>query len=346
MVDKNTDFFKYVDNFAKTTNIPSIPIIKSKLDFVPKVTIAIPTFKRAALLKEAIDSAINQTDYIEYDIIVVDNNPERKCETERLLSSYNNPRISYYKNAENIQMAGNWNRLFTLAIGEYIVMLHDDDFIYPDFLVSLDKIINNCKEKFDAFYPPYLTYNMKIRNQEPQRKENSRFWGMQLKIEDFLWGNVVGPPLGICIRRLAILDIGGFDNNHYPSIDYDFYIKFTSKYKACKIFGHPLSLYRILENESCKTETLLNFVTNDVEIKKKILSLNNNKIKNKIWEKYINVFNYKYLSNGIKIFKNNSINIKSQSSVILFKYNIIDITIYHIMNVYRNLNFRKRKFKL
>ena len=63
IVDKNTDFFQIVDNFAKTKNIKSICIIDTKLDFVPKITIAIPTFKRADLLKEAINSALNQIDY-------------------------------------------------------------------------------------------------------------------------------------------------------------------------------------------------------------------------------------------------------------------------------------------
>lgn len=73
MVDQNTEFFKIVDNFAKKAGIPSVPIIKATLDFIPKITIAIPTYKRPELLKEALDSAINQIGYTEYEIIVVDN---------------------------------------------------------------------------------------------------------------------------------------------------------------------------------------------------------------------------------------------------------------------------------
>jgi len=146
MIDQHTDFFEYVDNFAKTAHIPSIPIFESNLDYIPDITIAIPTYKRADLLKEAIDSAINQIDYTNYDIIVVDNNPERGCETEKLMMTYsNNPMISYYKNADNLGMVGNWNRLFTLAKGKYVVMLHDDDLLLPTFLsecVKLAKRLN------------------------------------------------------------------------------------------------------------------------------------------------------------------------------------------------------------
>ena len=67
MIDHNTDFFKIEDNFARTANIPSIAITESKLDFVPKVTIAIPTYKRAELLKESLNSAINQINFNDYE---------------------------------------------------------------------------------------------------------------------------------------------------------------------------------------------------------------------------------------------------------------------------------------
>ncbi|MEZ7821095.1 MAG: glycosyltransferase family A protein, partial [Patescibacteria group bacterium] len=155
MVDKNTDFFKYVDNFAKTVNIASIPIFEFKSNRIPKITIGIPTYKRTDLLKEAIESAINQIGYKDYDIIVVDNNPLRGCETEKMMLNYRGQRISYYKNVENIQMAGNWNRLYTLAKGEYVVMLHDDDMLHNDYLLNISNFISKYNNKFDAIYPAY-----------------------------------------------------------------------------------------------------------------------------------------------------------------------------------------------
>ena len=38
---------------------------------------------------------------------------------------------------KNIGMIGNWNRLYTLARGEWVVMLHDDDLLYNDYLSIL-----------------------------------------------------------------------------------------------------------------------------------------------------------------------------------------------------------------
>src|SRR5258707_5783419 len=104
MVDQSTDFFQILDNFKEHADIPSILISASKLDFIPKVSIVIPTYKRTDLLKEALDSALNQVGYEYYDIIIVHDVAERGDATEQLLSTYSNKRISYYKNAATLTM--------------------------------------------------------------------------------------------------------------------------------------------------------------------------------------------------------------------------------------------------
>lgn len=198
MIDQHTDLFKYVDNFSKTAHIPSISIIESKIDYIPEITIAIPTYKRTDLLKEAIDSAINQIAYTNYDIIVVDNNPERDCDTEKLMRSYNNPIISYYKNSENLGMVGNWNRLFTLAKGIYVVMLHDDDLLYPNYLST---IIKSCSKlpNVDIVFPKHNRSNYRIIKKSGNN--NQIIKGCKVKLEHFINGNFIGPPVGMCVKK-------------------------------------------------------------------------------------------------------------------------------------------------
>lgn len=75
----------------------------------------IPTYKRMSLLDKAIHSVTNQMTNYNYEIVVVDNNPDTPiCEIEMLLRKYSN-NLSYYKNEENIGMFGNWNRCVLLA---------------------------------------------------------------------------------------------------------------------------------------------------------------------------------------------------------------------------------------
>lgn len=261
MVDKNTNFFEIVDNFAKTKDIKSICIFKSDIDFVPKVTIAIPTFKRVDLLKEAIESALNQIDYTNYDVIVVDNNPERDCETEQLLDTYKNSKISYYKNSKNIGMAGNWNRLFTLAQGEYVVMLHDDDMLMPKFLTESNLVL---EQNIDiGILKPK---NFKVYNQKGnlQIDEIPVLNGDLKRLYDisFYYGQVIGVPSGMFYKKEYVKKMGGFNQDFFPTLDFCFMVLFSKHYEVYTLNKY-LSLYRIIENESLKITTLNGFLKND-----------------------------------------------------------------------------------
>ncbi|GHT33589.1 hypothetical protein AGMMS49574_19580 [Bacteroidia bacterium] len=257
MVDKNTDFFKIVDNFAKIVHVKSIPIFEAKLTSIPEVTIAIPTYRRATLLKEAIDSAINQIDYNDYDIIVVDNNPERNDETEELMLSYCNSHVSYYKNAENIQMAGNWNRLFTLATGKYVVLLHDDDVLFPNFL---KRIMILSKKKNADLIKPLAYFSKEIINIQYK----STHTGKLKRIYDIsnYYGNALGAPSGCLLKKECVLNIGGFNQDFYPSFDFCFEVLYAKKYKCYRLF-ETLFIYRLLENTSSNTAVLDSFIKND-----------------------------------------------------------------------------------
>ncbi|MFG4004744.1 glycosyltransferase family 2 protein [Flavobacterium aquidurense] len=277
MIDKKTDFSKIINNFEKTEKIPSIQIIKSKLDFVPKVTIAIPTFKRVDLLKEAIDSAINQKFYSNYDIIVVDNDPQRGCETEKLLTTYTDNRISYYKNSENIGMSGNWNRLFELAQGEYVVMLHDDDLIVTSFLSACMQLVDD-KPNLGILKPMMHFFSdslslAEIENCELNAKEKVGFGLGYLKriydIDNYS-GFILGAPTGCLFKKKNVFTTGGFNQDFYPSLDYCFAF-LISKHFETYILKQKLVLYRIGVNETLKISVLTGHVTDGFFLRRAIL---------------------------------------------------------------------------
>ena len=277
MIDKDTDFFKITNNFSKTASVLSNEIIKSNLDFKPKVTIAIPTYKRATLLKEAIDSAINQTGYEFYDIIVVDNDPERGCETERLLLSYNDKRITYYKNSENIGMAGNWNRLFELAIGDYVVMLHDDDLILSSFLSKCMHFVDK-KRDVGIVRPISRLFNDTLTHEQIQQfeKDSDITGGCKWRGEfkrifdiDNCLNFALGPPTGCLFNKKVVFDIGGYNDNFYPSQDYCFALLFSCHYKIY-VLKKTLTLYRWGANESINISTRKSFAIDAYYLRKSI----------------------------------------------------------------------------
>lgn len=97
----------------------------------PIVTVCIPTYNRASLLRESIGSVLSQT-FHDFKLIVVDNASED--ETETVVRSFDDGRISYVRNARNIGLRGNWDRCLSLATGRYITILPDDDLMMPENL--------------------------------------------------------------------------------------------------------------------------------------------------------------------------------------------------------------------
>ena len=97
----------------------------------PYVTIAIPTFNRATLLKGCIASALSQT-YPHFEVLVSNNaSPD---DTGMVLDGFSDPRLRVITQETNIGLLPNWNACLENARGDYIVLVSDDDRIMPSLL--------------------------------------------------------------------------------------------------------------------------------------------------------------------------------------------------------------------
>lgn len=319
------------DNIKETQKTPSIPIFEFASRNKPQYTIAIPTYKRTDLLKFAIDSCLNQIDFDDYEILVVDNNPERHDETELLmLNNYHLPNIAYYKNVENIGMTGNWNKLYLLARTEWVVMLHDDDMLYPDFMKIMSQIIANDKDAVCI----YNCYNSikSMDNIQPKRdKQNIKV--MTLKEKDYLTGCHLHAPCGMTIRRDIVFNVGGFNPDFYPSLDYHFHVKLAHYYTVRWLRGYPLATYRWMVNAGGRPETVPMWVAKDSQIKR-LISKNNRVIGHFMQESYLRHFNKLYVRNW-----NKGRNIKIEEP----QDSLYDIISYYILKFIWGLPKKLRK---
>jgi glycosyltransferase involved in cell wall biosynthesis len=255
--------------------------------------------------------------------------------------------LSYFKNPENIGMVGNLNRIYTLAKGEYVVELHDDDMLYPDFLSTLMAFIKKNNEKYDAVYPDRITYNMNDSVNIPKRLQPNKLQIFNIKVFDFLSGNIVPSPEHI-IKKVSFLKIGGYSEDFYPADDMHFYVKFAYYFNTCKLSGYPLSVYRIFQNSSAETNTLLGFVIKGTEIQKGISELFNNRFVKFLWKRYNSVYNFKLLNSGKDIYFNEEINVNNEFHSLGFKNYKIDNLLYRVMNYYNKFSciYRTKKLKL
>lgn len=105
----------------------------------PLVTIAIPTFNRAGTyLPRALAAACAQT-YARLDILVADN--ASTDGTSRIVQSIDDPRIRYHRHRENSGSAKNIDYCISESLGEYTLLLNDDDVIDPGLVDACMKML-------------------------------------------------------------------------------------------------------------------------------------------------------------------------------------------------------------
>ena len=95
---------------------------------MPRVTVFIPTYNRARLLPEAIKSVLAQT-YDDFKLVVSDNASDDS--TPQVVASFDDPRLEYVHQPENLGLLGNHNWFLERLDTEYALILPDDDLVYP-----------------------------------------------------------------------------------------------------------------------------------------------------------------------------------------------------------------------
>ena len=283
----------------------------------PLVTIAIPTYKRNEMLVEAINSALNQDTNIAYDVLVVDNNPERNDSTEQAMRLFEkNPKVAYYKNEQNVGMAGNWNRLYPLSKGKYVTMLHDDDLLFPYYLKVVQSLLMETNYKYELIYPSLFFSNERIL---PDKELPTQMRYRHIKRKDYLtrqWGI----PSGMMILKSKFQITNGFKMDYYPINDQEFIYRALGYLKGC-VVSFPLVFYYIGENESMRPDT-----ANKIVSQSKRFNVLIRKDKKNPW-RLLTYLTYRYQINSISdwVFRltNSEDIVKSAKENIGFKKNKI-----------------------
>jgi glycosyltransferase involved in cell wall biosynthesis len=110
-------------------------------DKSPLVSIGMPLYNEERYLRQTLDSLISQ-DYANFEIIISDN---RSVDgTSNICQEYasKDQRVHYYRNETNIGAAGNFQRVFELAQGDYFVWVAGHDLWHRTFLSRCLEILS------------------------------------------------------------------------------------------------------------------------------------------------------------------------------------------------------------
>jgi len=109
--------------------------------FFPLVSIVITSYNRAKWIGQCIESAMAQ-DYANLEIVICDDGSTDN--SDQIIKKYlHDPRIKYTRNAVNIGMIKNFNKVFfELAKGKYVTQIGSDDYlIHPQFISKAVNLI-------------------------------------------------------------------------------------------------------------------------------------------------------------------------------------------------------------
>lgn len=292
-IDKNTDFFAYVDNFAKYKHVESIRLYGEHKNISPKVSITIPTYRRPELLKEAVESAINQDGYDDYEIIIIDNDAtgEFTVQIIEMLESFASDKVVYYRNQENIGMFGNWNRCIELATGEWMTILNDDDVVSITYLYKMLFVLQSlssgiarleCLHK--VFGDDGISFNDIEHKSLFDKVLQSIAACLQTKIKllgifklnfiRYLLGNRSVCMHANLFRVINAKNIGGFNPDFFPFADFCFNSNYHYQYSNCYQLREVLVGYRWSVNESLNPKTITKQIVGFRVFGRYLISLN------------------------------------------------------------------------
>lgn len=171
----------------------------------PRVSVVIPTYNRADLVVEAIESVLAQT-FKDFEIIVADDGSTD--ETAARIQPYLNRVI--YKVQKNRGVASARNLGIGLSQGEFICFLDSDDLWEPAKLAT--------QISFADDHPQYALLSSEIQSFDADNRTVGRNKSTMYKIrnglvvEDLLFGNWIQTST-VMLRRRCLDEVGWFDED-------------------------------------------------------------------------------------------------------------------------------------
>jgi len=188
----------------------------------PIISICIPAYKRIDYLKRLLCS-IEIQKFKDYEVIISDDSNDHSV--EELLKNFNGRfEIKYFKNEKALGTPANWNHAISKATGEWIKLMHDDDWFDNEH--SLEKFAlarnNNNKFIFSAY-----TNKTELTNNIEKKFFNENLKTIILKNPlRLLAKNSIGPP-SVTLFHNSIKD--KYDEGLKWRVDIEYYIRNISK---------------------------------------------------------------------------------------------------------------------
>ena len=120
-----------------------------------KFSVVIPTRERAATLRHALATCLDQ-EFDDFEVIVSDN--DSSPATRAVVDEFASAKVRYFRTPGLLAMSSNWDFAVAHARGEYVILIGDDDGLLPHALGELDTLTRERSAKVVRWEAAYYTW--------------------------------------------------------------------------------------------------------------------------------------------------------------------------------------------
>lgn len=233
--DKKKEYLKWLEIYEKNE------IVEEKFDYNPLVSICIPVYNvKKKYLSECLDSILNQT-YQNFEICIVDDCSTNE-ETLQTLREYQNKdgRIHILFKKDNGHISKTTNDAVSMANGEFIGLVDNDDLLAPNALYECIKELNENRY-IDFIYTDEDKLDLDGKRCLPHFKPD---WSPDTLFSlNYICHFVL-------LRKSILKEIGGFTIGLEGAQDYDLFLRYTEKTSKIKHIPKILYHWRMIEGST------------------------------------------------------------------------------------------------
>lgn len=197
-----------------------------------QISVIIPTYNRAQLIREAVESVIGQ-DFSDWELLIIDDGSTDN--TREIVGKYG--KSVKYVHQENAGPSAARNRGMSCAGGKYIAFLDADDVWLPEKLAIQNKLMENSRSAGIVATGYYVCdRDLNVRETVIRKRKKVRRRDLLVK-NTILTSSVLG-------RRECILEGGLFNERYRFGEDWDMWLRIASRFEIAYV-QEPLCKYRV-----------------------------------------------------------------------------------------------------
>ena len=197
------------------------------------VSVIIPTFNRAAMVVEALDSVLNQS-YQSLEVIVVDDGSTD--DTSARLADYEG-RIQVVRQSSNSGVSAARNCGIQQSRGDYVALLDSDDLWKPEKIQrQMDFFLKHSQAMICQTEEIWIRRGKRVNPRQKHRKYSGYIFPHCLPL-------CIVSPSAVMIKRELLSQVGLFDEQLPACEDYDLWLRIAMRHSIF-LLEEPLIIKR------------------------------------------------------------------------------------------------------